>query len=91
MVNKIGTMLMGFMLLVGVGAIGDFIDTHYTREAIVIEVQDDDVVILLDSTGNEWEFLGDNFEIDDKVRMYMFNGCTNNTLKDDEVLNVKKL
>lgn len=90
MINKIATMLMGFMLLVGVGVVGDFIDTHYTREAIVVDVKDD-VVILLDSTGNEWEFLGDSFERDDKVRMYMFNGCTNNTLKDDEVLNVKKL
>ena len=64
-----------------------YIETHYTRQATVIEVNGD-VITVEDNCGYLWDFGGDGFTVRDNVSMKMYNNTTDNIIKDDEIINV---
>ena len=64
-----------------------YIETHYTRQATVIEVNGD-VITVEDNCGYIWDFEGDGFTVGDNVSMKMYNNTTDNIIKDDEIINV---
>ena len=64
-----------------------YIETHYTRQATVIEVNGD-VITVEDNCGYLWDFEGDCFTVGDNVSMKMYNNATDNIIKDDEIINV---
>ena len=64
-------------------------ESHYTREATVIEVTDN-IVTVVDDTNNLWSFEGTNFNVNDKVKMTMDSMNTDLNIYDDEITNVKK-
>ena len=66
-----------------------YYETHYTREADVMEVKGDTIVVVDWFSGNSWEFYGDGYKVGDEVKMKMFNNYTDNDITDDEILDVK--
>ena len=77
--------LIVFLLLVG--RVG-YWETHYNRDGVVTSVSGQ-LVEVEDKTGLTWEFYGDGFRTGDNVRMVMFNGGTDGTVYDDEIIDVK--
>lgn len=64
------------------------IETHYTREATVVAIQGNKVIVE-DTRGNEWSFYGGGFVEGDKVKMRMFTNYTDSNIYDDEIKDVK--
>jgi hypothetical protein len=64
------------------------IETEYTKECIVKNVQADKILIE-DKTGSLWEFEGTNFSTGDKVRV-TFNNNHTDTIKDDKIKKIEK-
>lgn len=65
------------------------IETTYTRVATVQKIEND-LITVLDSCGNLWEFTGDNYIIGDKVRLIMDTNHTDSIITDDQIKSVKK-
>ena len=91
MVEKIKEFISG-MLIVGsiMGAllIGGYIDTHYTREATVVDVVSDEVVVI-DEFGDEWSFIGDGYKVNDNITLVIHNNTTMDTIIDDKIIDIK--
>ena len=66
-----------------------WIEAHYTREATVIEVNDN-IVTVVDNTNNFWSFEGTEFNVNDKVKMTMDSINTDLNIYDDEIIDVEK-
>ena len=81
--------IAGLVVLVLVTGIVGYIETHYTREAEVIELESDSVVVVEDATGNEWAFEGEGYAVGDKVTMKMHTNGTDSIITDDVIENVK--
>ena len=64
-------------------------ESYYTREAIVTEVHED-VVIVVDRQGNEWSFIGDEFKVNDNVKLIMNTMHTENNIYDDVIEDVTR-
>lgn len=75
-----------FILLPGIAS---YVEHHYTRDAEVVEIVGD-VVVVEDACGFEWEFYGSGFAIGDKVEIKMFTNFTHEKISDDEIEKVEK-
>ena len=75
-------------LILGALLIGGYIDTHYTREATVVDVVSDEVVVI-DEFGDEWSFIGDGYKVNDNVTLVIHNNTTMNTIADDKIIDIK--
>ena len=82
----LGALVMGGMI--GMMGITGYIETHYNRECVVIEVKDD-YIVLEDKCGYLWEYETDVYKINDKVTLKMHNSYTDNTIEDDVILDIK--
>jgi hypothetical protein len=63
-------------------------ETHYTREATVIDVTDN-IVTVIDKYNNTLSFKEDSFNVDDKVKLTMDTMHTDSNIFDDEIEDVK--
>ena len=91
MVKEIKEFISGMSivgLIMGALLIGGYIDTHYTREATVVDVVSDEVVVV-DEFGDEWSFIGDGYKVNDNVTLVIYNNTTMNTTVDDEIIDIK--
>lgn len=86
-INGCICLLIAIVLYGSMGAI-DYIETHYNRLAIVTECKDDNI-ITKDKQDNLFAFKGDGFKVGDKVVLKMYTNHTDNTIKDDKILNAK--
>ena len=91
MVKEIKEFISGMSivgLIIGALLIGGYIDTHYTREATVVDVVSDEVVVI-DEFGDEWSFIGDGYKVNDNVTLVIHNNTTMNTIADDKIIDIK--
>ena len=91
MVKEIKEFISGMSivgLIMGALLIGGYIDTHYTREATVVDVVSDEVVVV-DEFGDEWSFIGDGYKVNDNVTLVIHNNTTMNTIVDDKIIDIK--
>lgn len=91
MIEKIKELVLGMSivgLMIGALLIGGYIDTHYTREATIVDVISDEVVVV-DKLGNEWSYIGDGYKVNDNVTLIIYNNATMNTIVDDEIIDIK--
>ena len=65
-------------------------ETHYTREAIVIDVTDN-IITVVDRCDYTWSFEGDGFKVDDEVKLMMNTMHTDSNIFDDEIEDVKMI
>ena len=91
MVKEIKEFISGMSIvgiIIGALLIGGYIDTHYTREATVVDVVSDEVVVV-DEFGDEWSFIGDGYKVNDNVTLVIHNNTTMNTIADDKIIDIK--
>ena len=91
MVKEIKEFISGMSivgLIIGALLIGGYIDTHYTREATVVDVVSDEVVVV-DEFGDEWSFIGNGYKVNDNVTLVIHNNTTMNTIADDKIIDIK--
>ena len=91
MVKEIKEFISGMSIvgiIIGALLIGGYIDTHYTREATVVDVMSDEVVVV-DEFGDEWSFIGDGYKVNDNVTLVIHNNTTMNTIVDDKIIDIK--
>ena len=91
MIEKIKEFISGMSIIgfiIGALLIGGYIDTHYKREAIVVDVVSDEVVVV-DKFGNKWSFISDGYKVNDNVTLVIYNNTTMNTTVDDEIIDIK--
>lgn len=86
-INFLLALLVLLLFYIPMGICG-YIECHYTIKATVKGVYDTKIKVE-DQRGHEWYFEGDGYEIGDKLKLKMFNGYTDNTLDDDEIINAK--
>lgn len=67
---------------------GSWYETHYTREATVIVV-DDSSVTVVDNCGYVWNFEGTDFHVDDRVKLSMNTMNTDSDIFDDAIENAE--
>lgn len=65
-------------------------ETHYIREATVIDVTDN-IITVIDRCNYTWSFEGDGFNVDDEVRLIMNTMHTDSNIFDDEIKDVKMI
>ena len=83
--------VLGLFVLLFFGCYGvNYYETHYTMNAIVIGVEDNKILIE-DDTNNLWEFIGDNYQLNDIVSVTFYTNYTDNTREDDEVTKVRTI
>ena len=83
----VGVVMFLLMFVVLPGLVGNY-EHHYTRDAEVIEV-DDDLIVVEDNCGYLWEFYGNGYEVGQQVKMKMFTNYTHDTIFDDEIEKVE--
>ena len=91
MVKEIKEFISGMSivgLIIGALLIGGYIDTHYTREATVVDVMSDEIVVI-DEFGDEWSFIGNGYKVNDNVTLVIHNNTTMNTIADDKIIDIK--
>ena len=91
MVKEIKEFISGMFIvgsIIGALLIGGYIDTHYTREATVVDVMSDEVVVI-DEFGDEWSFIGNGYKVNDNVTLVIHNNTTMNTIADDKIIDIK--
>lgn len=67
-----------------------YIGSHYTKDALIIYTEGSTVAcVTLD--GNEWEFEGKGFNVEDEIRVTFYTNMTDNNIYDDEIEKVKKI
>lgn len=79
---------LALLVIIALFCLCSFIETHYYRNGEVISVSGQ-LVEVEDFAGLTWEFYADGFRVGDEVRMLMDTNCTDNTVYDDEIVNVK--
>ena len=65
-------------------------ETHYTREATVIDVTDN-IITVVDRCDYTWSFEGDGFNVGDEVKLMMNTMHTDSNIFDDEIEDVKMI
>lgn len=83
---KYGVVFLVCVLMLGI--IG-YTDTHDTRQGYVVSINDNDDVVIEDTTGNVWSINKSGYEIGQKVIMKMCNNGTIDNVTDDTITNIK--
>ena len=83
----VGVVMFLLVFIVLPGLIGNY-EHHYTREAEVVEVSDD-LIVVEDNCGYLWEFYGNDYEVGQQIKMKMFTNYTHDTIFDDEIEKVE--
>lgn len=82
--------LAGLAVLISFGIFfASYIESHYSRNATIIDQETATLYLAEDETGNLWEFEGSGFSIGDKVVLQMNNNGTDSNIYDDEVVKVR--
>ena len=76
------------MIIVVMFCWGSWYETHYTKEATVIDVTDN-IITVVDKNDHTWSFEGDGFNVDDKVKLMMNTMHTDSNIFDDEIEDAK--
>lgn len=88
-INLLGGLLF-CAILCGLGGLENYVKTSYTREAIVIECQNN-ICKAEDKTGNTWEFNNEGYSVGDKVKIYMNTNNTDSNIFDDKITKTKMI
>ena len=85
--RMIKTVLAVMVGIAVVGGVGNY-ESTYTRNAEVVEVQNDSLVTFTDTTGNDWDYYfedGTDLEVGDSVKLIMDTMHTDSNIYDDEI------
>ena len=66
-------------------------ECHYFRTGIVTKVKGSTVTVVDDKAKHVWDFEGDGFAINDKVKLKFFTNHTDTKIEDDEIVDAKRV
>ena len=89
MLKKYVKYAVAFMVCFLMLGIVGYTDTHDTRQGCVVSVNDNDDVVIEDTTGNVWSINESGYEVGQRVTMTMCNNGTIDNVTDDTITNVK--
>ena len=64
-------------------------ECHYTQDATITALEEDDEVVFVDARGEEWSFFGEGYEVGQEVRVTFYTNHTDRNIYDDVVYIVK--
>ncbi len=64
------------------------IETHYTRDVVVVHTQDEEVIVQ-DRQGHLWTFIGEGYTKDQEITVVMYTNNTDSIITDDEIIRIK--
>ena len=64
-------------------AIVGYVECHYTQDATITALEEDDEVVFIDARGEEWSFFGEGYEIGQEVRVTFYTNHTDGYIYDD--------
>ena len=70
-------------------AIASFVECHYTQDATITALEEDDEVVFVDARGEEWSFSGEGYEVGQEVRVTFYTNHTDRNIYDDVVYIVR--
>ena len=70
-------------------AIVGYVECHYTQDATITALEEDDEVVFVDARGEEWSFFGEGYEVGQEVRVTFYTNHTDRNIYDDVVSIVK--
>ena len=66
-----------------------YVECHYTQDATITALEEDDEVVFVDARGEEWSFFGEGYEVGQEVRVTFYTNHTDRNIYDDVVSIVK--
>lgn len=87
--KKTMLIILSAMIAFGMLMAANWVEVHYTRHDCTVVSCVEDVVVVEDKTGNEWEIVAKELEIGDKVDLKMHTNFTDNYIYDDIVKDYK--
>ena len=70
-------------------AIVGYVECHYTQDATITALEENDEVVFVDARGEEWSFFGEGYEVGQEVRVTFYTNHTDGYIYDDVVYIVK--
>ena len=70
-------------------AMVSYVECHYTQDATITALEEDDEVVFIDARGEEWSFFGDGYEVGQKVKVTFYTNNTDGYIYDDVVYIVR--
>lgn len=70
-------------------AMAGFVECHYTQDATITALEEDDEVVFVDARGEEWSFFGEGYEVGQEVRVTFYTNHTDGYIYDDVVYIVR--
>ena len=70
-------------------AIVGYVECHYTQDATITALEEDDEVVFVDARGEEWSFFGEDYEVGQKVKVIFYTNNTDGYIYDDVVYIVR--
>ena len=83
--KKTMLIILSAVIAFGMLTVANWVEVHYTRHDCTVVSYVEDVVVVEDKTGNEWEFIAEGLEIGDKVDLKMHTNFTDDYIYDDIV------
>ena len=66
-----------------------YVEYHYTQDATITALEEDDEVVFVDARGEEWSFFGEGYEVGQEVKVIFYTNNTDGYIYDDVVYIVK--
>ena len=66
-----------------------YVECHYTQDATITALDEDDEVVFVDARGEEWSFFGEGYEVGQEVKVTFYTNNTNGYIYDDVVYTVR--
>ena len=66
-----------------------YVECHYTQDATITSLEEDDEVVFVDARGEEWSFFGEGYEVGQEVKVTFYTNHTDGYIYDDVVYTVK--
>ena len=70
-------------------AIVGYVECHYTQDATITALEENDEVVFVDARGEEWSFFGEGYEVGQKVKVTFYTNNTDGYIYDDVVYIVR--
>ena len=70
-------------------AMVSYVECHYTQDATITALEENNEVVFVDARGEEWSFFGDGYEVGQEVRVTFYTNHTDRDIYDDVVSIVK--
>lgn len=66
-----------------------YVECHYTQDATVTALEEDDEVVFIDARGEKWSFFGEGYEVGQEIKVTFYTNHTDGYIYDDVVYIVR--